>query len=211
MKLVDESIEAFCRSHSFPPSQVSEALAKYTLANVPCSIMLCGPLVGCFLGLMARTIGAKRALEVGCYTGYSALWMAENLPQNGEVVSLDINPDTAKVAQQFWSKSPHGKKIRLELGDARKTLETLKGPFDLVFIDANKEGYIHYAERALELLSSNGVIIADNCLYSGEVVEENLEGNALHIRKFDEWVAARSDLYQTLLPIRDGLFVLRKL
>lgn len=211
MKFIDPALEAFCESHSTPPSEVCSALSKYTQANVPMSVMLSGPLVGSFLGFLAHTLGARRVLEVGCYTGYSALSLAEHLPSDGEVITLDINPETAKVAQNFWDKSPHGKKIQLILGNAKETLGGLSGPFDLVFIDADKAGYTAYTLAALKLLSPNGVIVCDNCLYSGEVTGSNLEGNAKAIRKFDDWVSTQKDLYKTLVPIRDGLYLIRKL
>jgi len=214
MNLVDPKIEDFCRTHSTLPSAICAELAAYTEANVPMSIMLSGPLVGSFLGLLARLKGAKRVLEVGCYTGYSALAMAENLPEDGTVITLDIDAKAGDIAKRFWAKSPHGKKIELILGPAQENLESnvkLEGPFDLAFVDANKPGYVDYVKAILPRLSPQGLIVADNTLYEGQVLNENPEGNARAIREFDDWVASQPNLHKTLLPVRDGLYLIQRL
>ena len=196
--------------HSSPPSPETRALEQYTLANVPMSVMLVGSLVGGFLRFLVQATRAKRVLEVGCYTGYSALSMAEGLPADGKLTTLDIDPDNAKIAREYWAKSPHGKKIELIVGDAKQTLEKLSGPFDFVFVDADKNGYIKYVELALKRLSPTGIIVCDNCLFGGGVVESNpREANAKAIKAFDEWVHSRTDLQSVLLPVRDGLMLIR--
>lgn len=205
MNFVDPKLEAFCESRSSLPSGHCQALAAYTESNVPRSIMLSGPLVASFLGLLARVSGARNVLEIGCYTGYSALALAENLPPDGSVITLDIDEKNGEIARRFWAMSPHGKKIELILGPAQATLEKLSGPFDMVFIDADKPGYINYVKTVLPKLSRRGVIVADNSLFFGQVLDENSEGNGKAMREFDDWVAAQPNLYKTLLPVRDGL------
>lgn len=210
LRLVSPEIDAFCMAHSSPPSADTHTLEQFTLANVPMSVMLSGGLVGGLLKFMIQAIGAKNVLEVGCYTGYSALWMAEGLPADGKVTTLDIDPDNAKIARDHWARSPHGKKIELIVGDAKATLEELKGPFDLVFIDADKGGYIRYAEMALKRLSPKGILIADNCLFGGSVLEASpKEANGKAMKAFDEWVRSRTDLQSLLLPVRDGLMLIK--
>src|SRR5450631_3616699 len=116
MKLVSEDIEQYCLTHSTKPSAHCEAIDAYTRANVAVPQMVSGSLVGSFLGFLVQMTGARRILEVGCFTGYSALAMAEQLPDGGEVVTLDIDPETNAIAQGFWKKSPHGSKIRSIVG-----------------------------------------------------------------------------------------------
>lgn len=173
--------------------------------------MLTGPLEGALLGFLCRLMGARRVLEFGTYTGYSALSMAEALPEGGEVVTLDVDEKNAALAQQYWDKSPHGGKIRLVLGSASETVQTLEGMFDLVFIDADKPGYLKYLDAALAKLSPRGVIVADNCLYSGEVLEPvapTESGKA--IQQFNARVKNDAALDVVLLPIRDGIYLIRK-
>ena len=211
MRLVSENIDHYCLNHSSAPSSVADELFRFTQANVPMSVMLSGPMVGSFLGFLISASRAKRALEIGTYTGYSALVMAERLPPNGEVITLDIDATGVEIARQFWAKSPHGQKIKPVLGDALNSLSDLSSTFDFVFIDADKESYIHYLERSLELLSETGIIVADNCLWSGRVADPtNQEISTIAIRNFNEYVHSRSDLQVTLLPVRDGLYLIRK-
>lgn len=208
MNLVREEIEHYCTDHSTLPSRHCEAIARYTYENVPDPQMLSGNLVGSFLGLMVTTARARRILEVGCYTGYSALAMAERLPEDGELITLDINPETTAIASRFWKESPHGKKIRPLVGDALTLIKSLSPSFDLVFIDAHKPDYARYAERILPLLGPTGVIIADNCLWSGRVADPaQTDAQTVGIRKFNDWVHANPRLESTLIPIRDGLHV----
>jgi caffeoyl-CoA O-methyltransferase len=127
------------------------------------------------------------------------------------VVTLDIDEKNTAIARQFWAKSPHGKKIRLVLGPAAETIRSVEGLFDLVFIDADKVGYIQYVEAALERLSPNGVIVADNCLYSGEVLEsEGASEFGQAIRRFNARIQSDPQLDVVLLPVRDGMYLIRK-
>jgi caffeoyl-CoA O-methyltransferase len=211
MSLVGPEIEAYCEAHSELPSEVCEEIFEYTKKNVPMPQMLSGPLVGSFLGWVIRSIGAKRVLEIGTYTGYSALYMAERLPADGEVITLDINPETAAIAQKFWDKSPHGKKIKSVLGSASDSMGSLSGTFDFIFIDADKTGYPAYLHRALLLLSPKGVIVADNCLQAGRVLDKNSKEESVHaIQTFNEKIKKDPHLEHMLLPLRDGLHLIRR-
>lgn len=206
---VPQEIEEYCVSKSLLPSALCQEIAEYTKANVPKSQMLIGPLEASLLGMMIRSVRAKRILEVGCFMGYSAMAMAEQLPEGGELITLDINEQTTLLAQTFWRKSSHGSKIRSIIGPALETMEGLKGPFDFVFIDADKQNYTAYLKRSLELLSPTGMIALDNCLYDGEVLNSKAEGEALEgIRRVNAFLES-SDLPRVLLPIRDGIFLVQ--
>jgi len=211
MIFISEKIEAYAQSVSHLPSKVCEAIADYTRKHVPLSIMLTGPTEAGFLGLMVRILGARRVLEIGTYTGYSALAMAEQLPDDGKVVTLDQNPETLKIAQSFWVQSPHGNKIEPKTGSALPLLKSLSETFDLIFIDAEKREYEAYLEEALRLLDPKGLIVVDNTLYAGMVLQEDTgDLKAQAMRKFNDRVHARKDLMAVLLPIRDGVTLIRK-
>jgi len=211
MEMVSKEIEKYCLSVSDYPSDICSSLEAYTRANVPMSIMLIGPVVGSILGFLISLVRVRRVLEVGCFTGYSALVMAERLPEDGELITLDINPETNDIAKKFWAQSPHGRKIRSVLGPASETLPELTAPFDLVFIDADKTGYVDYLRLVLPLLSTTGLVVADNCLYGGGVLEPSpSDEGAKAIKRFNAFVKTNPALESTLLPIRDGLHLIRK-
>jgi caffeoyl-CoA O-methyltransferase len=151
--------------------------------------------------------GARRALEVGTFTGFGALTMAAALPDDGQVVTLEANEDTAAIARQHFERSEHGGKIELIVGDAREQLAKLDGPFDFVYIDAWKGDYIHYYEAALSLLSPRGVIVADNVLWGGSVLDESAGGEGRSVRAFNEHVQADERVHNVLLTVGDGLML----
>ena len=211
MKFIDEAIETYCVRKSSKPSGICEEIATYTRAHIPQSQMLIGPMEASVLGSYIRAIRAKRILEFGTYTGYSALAMAENLPTNGELVSLDVNQETSDLARSFWNKSPHGKKIKNFVAPALDTLKTLKGKFDFVFIDADKENYLTYLKASLELLSETGIIALDNCLRGGKSVEDGYtDAGTEAIKECNAWISQQSNLFSTLLPVRDGIFIVQR-
>lgn len=211
MELVSEALSQYCLDHSTLPSGVCEELEAFTQKNVANPRMLSGPLVGSFLGFLIGSLGAKRILEVGTYTGYSALYMAERLAGDGKILTLDKNPESQTVARRFWDKSPAGKKIEALSGDARDLLKTVKGPFDFAFIDADKGGYLHYLKAILPLLSPKGVVVADNTLWSGRVLEgDGADADTKAIQAFNDYVAESAELESCLLPVRDGLHLIRK-
>jgi caffeoyl-CoA O-methyltransferase len=211
MNLSDPEVEAYCLSKSTTPSGDCEALFAYTKANVQGASMLIGPMGASLLGFLVGVVGAKRVLEVGCFTGYSALSMAERLPEGGELITLDINLETSKVAEVYWAKSSHGKKIRLVLGPALESLKTVKGPFDFILIDADKENYLAYLRCALDLVSARGMIALDNCLWSGKVFDSKTQDPETRaLREVAGYIKSRSDLVSVLLPIRDGIMLVQK-
>jgi len=209
--IVNEAIEKYCLRHTTQPSRYCQAIHDYTRRHVPYSQMLIGPFEAGFLRFLLKLIRAKRVLEIGCFTGYSALAMAECLPKTGQVITLDVNPETTRLAQQFWKKAPDGGKIKLILGNALTSLNRLKGTFDFVFIDADKTNYLPYLRKALSLLSPNGMIAADNCLWGGDVLKRHAkEKDTKAIQRFNRYVSRRKDLEVLLAPIRDGIFLIQK-
>lgn len=209
MKFIDEKIENYSISKSTRPSKNAEAIEDFTKKNVPMSQMLTGKMEASVLGFLIRSIKAKKVLEIGTYTGYSALAMAENLPKNGVVYTLDINEETTALAKSFWAKSPHGKKIKSILGPAKEGLSKIKGKFDFIFIDADKVNYLDYFKISLKMLTKDGIIAVDNVLWSGQVLDPKDE-NTKAICALNDFISSKKSLVKTLLPIRDGIFLVKK-
>ena len=171
--------------------------------------MLTGPVEGRFLELLVHASGARRILEIGTFTGFSALSMAAALPEDGTIDTLDIEPKHAEVAQRYFDRSPHGSKITLHLGPALDTIAGLEGSFDLVFIDADKENYDAYYEAVLPRLSEGALIAIDNTLWSGRVLEPEDETTRL-IAALNDKLAADERVVAVQLTVRDGITLLRR-
>lgn len=217
MQMVDKKIEEYCIAKSNLPSSDCERIEDYTRAHVHGSQMLIGKMEASFIGFLLRSASAKRVLELGTFTGYSALAMAENLPEDGEIITIDINQETVALAQEFWKQSVHGHKIKSILGSGLDIIPTLKTPFDFVFIDADKRNYIDYLKLTVPMLSPRGIIVIDNVLWSGKVLPdseldmgEHRDRNTEFIRQVNDYIASEPALYGTLLPIRDGMFLVKK-
>ncbi|MCH7953013.1 MAG: class I SAM-dependent methyltransferase [Chloroflexi bacterium] len=210
LTLVPEEIEAYAQDHS---TAVPPLLAELTQATQEkfggLAMMLSGQVEGLLLQTLVASIGAKRALEVGTFTGFSALMMAAALPDDGEIVTLEISAEHAAFARSFFERSPDGHKVRLIEGPALDSLQTLEGPFDLVFIDADKAGYVDYYEAALSMLSERGVIAVDNVLWSGYVLDPK-EDDGRAIAAFNDHVARDERVSHVLLTIRDGIMLIRR-
>lgn len=209
LTLVPRSIEEYAQSHSEPPGPLLEALREETYARMRSPQMQVGALEGGFLRLLVRLSGARRVLELGTFTGYSALCMAEGLPEDGELITCDVDPDAVTMARRYWERSPHGHKIHPRLGPALQTLAHLSGPFDLVFIDADKQNYTAYYEAALPLLRHGGLVVADNTLWSGRVLHPE-SANDHAIVAFNDHVARDARVEKVLLTVRDGMTLARK-
>jgi caffeoyl-CoA O-methyltransferase len=202
--LVPDEIETYAETHTEKPSPLLQALAKETRERMKQYQMLVGPLEGAFLRMLVRLVRARRILEIGMFTGYSALSMAEGLPEDGELITCDVDPEAEVIAQRYFAASPHGRKIRVRMGPALETMKTLSGPFDLVFIDADKENMIAYYERALALVPAGGLIAADNTLWSGRVLEPKAESDRA-VAAFNQHVANDARVEKVLLTLRDGV------
>jgi caffeoyl-CoA O-methyltransferase len=210
MELVPEEIEDYASTHSTPLPELLEELVRVTHEKFPDRAgMLTGQVEGLLLQTLAASLGARRILEVGTFTGFSALMMAAALPHDGELVTCDISKEHTDIAREFWARSPHGKKIDLRLGPAVETLKGLRGPFDLAFLDADKENYVNYYEAVLPLLAERGLIAADNVLWSGRVLSPEHESDHA-IVAFNKRVQEDSRVSNVLLTVRDGLMMIRR-
>jgi len=210
--VVPEAIEDYCHQHTTPVDPLLEELAAYTRAHCRSPQMLTGPVEGTLLRMLVQTGGARRVLEIGTYTGYSALSMAAGLPDDGELVTCDIDPETHAIARSFWARSPHGHKITPKLGPALDTLAGLPTTtvFDFVFIDADKENYLNYYEAVLPRLRPGGLIAADNTLWSGRVLDPKDKSDHA-IVGFNARVAHDPRVEHVLLSVRDGVLLIRRL
>jgi len=209
--LVLPEIEAYAEAHSWAESDVCRRLREETFRTMDSPQMIVGPLEGAFLKMMVRAVGARRILEIGTFTGYSALCFAEALPEDGTVTTCDVDEEAVALAARYFAQSPHGKKIHIRLGRALDTLASLTAPFDLVFIDADKINYLHYYRRALSLIAVNGVILIDNVLWSGEVLDEQTSDPSTEaIRELNRTIASDRGVTAVLVTIRDGIFLVRK-
>lgn len=208
--MIAKEIEQYCIEHSTQPGKVVKELGEYTRAGVHGSNMLIGEMEASVLGFLIKLAKVKTVLELGTYTGYSALAMAEQLPEDGEVITVDINPETSKIAREFWNKSSHGIKIRQILKPGVEALKELNQRFDLIFIDADKNNYPSYLDWALEHLSDKGFIVVDNTLWYGKVLTPGTDRQTDSIIFHNEKVKKLEGHTKTLLPIRDGMFLITK-
>lgn len=209
-KIVPEEIERYAAEHSAAESELFRDLAQTTQRETAAPQMQVGHLEGAFLRMLIRMSKAKMVLEIGTFTGYSSLAMAEGLPEDGRLITCDINPDTTAVAKRFWAQSPHGAKIELRLGPAADTIAGLNETFDFVFIDADKENYHVYWDACLPKVRQGGIIAADNVLWSGRVLNPK-EASDKAIAAFNAKVAADTRVEAVITTVRDGVTLAYKL
>lgn len=209
--IIPKALDEYCAAHTSPPSAPLAELETWTRRERNDAQMLTGHVEGALLAWLVRLTGARRVLEIGTFTGYSALAMAEALPADGELVTCDNNAARAGIAQSFFDRSPHGKKITLRLGPALETLAALPPDetFDFAFLDADKENYSNYYEAILPRLKPGGLLIADNVLWSGRVLKPESPADRA-IVAFNERVRADARVEKLMLPVRDGVLWVRK-
>ena len=207
--LISDDLENYISSHSESGGAIEKELRQETLALGSSSGMMSGDSVGNFLKFIVKINQCKRVLEIGTFTGYSALMLASGLQENGELITCDINSETSNIAKKYWAKSPHGKKIKLVLGPAIESMEKFEGKFDLIFIDADKNNYLNYYNKSKDLLSKNGIIIVDNVLWSGRVLSPE-DKQSISIDNFNKFVKEDKDYWNTIVPIRDGLMIITR-
>lgn len=210
-----DSLYEYVLSVSLRESEVLARLRRETAAE-PMARMQIAPEQGQFMALLVRLMGARRCLEIGVFTGYSALAVAEALPEDGMIVACDISPEWTAVARRYWEEAGVAGKIDLHLAPAERTLDALlaqgqEGSFDFAFIDADKQGYRGYFERCLRLLRPGGLIAVDNVLWSGRVAETEVDDSDTEaIRAFNRHVHTDERVDVSLLPVGDGLTLARK-
>jgi caffeoyl-CoA O-methyltransferase len=206
--MLDPEIKAYAAAHTTAFDEQLAKVAASTRDVMPWPQMMSGLVESRLLESLIAISGARRVLEVGTFTGVGALSMAAALPADGELMTIEFNEDTAALARDNIARSEHAGKIELIVGDAREELAKLEGPFDLVFIDAWKADYIHYYEAALAMLSPRGIIVADNVLWGGTVVDESAtDGETRSVRAFNEHVQDDARVRNVLLTVGDGLMV----
>jgi caffeoyl-CoA O-methyltransferase len=203
--IVDPRIEEYVERLTSPHDPLLAELSAETADELGSTSMLTGPVAGRFLELLVWVAQPARVLEIGTFSGHSALAMAAALPRGGRIDACERDPVRAAFAQRYFDRSPHGSKITLHVGPARETIERLEGDFDFVFIDADKPGYVGYYEAVLPRLTERGLIVADNTLADGRVVDGTPE-----IAAFNDHVAADPRSVQVLLSVRDGITLIRK-
>jgi caffeoyl-CoA O-methyltransferase len=209
-RLLTADIEAYAQAHSMPESDLCRALREETQRSMPCPQMVVGPLEGAFLKMMTQLVQATSVLEIGMFTGYSALCFAEALQAKGTVLTCEIDEKPAALARQYFARSSVGKKIEIRMGLALDTMRRLTAPFDLIFIDADKINYVNYYRRSLDLLSPQGVILIDNVLWDGDVLKQPPpDEKTAAIQELNRVVAADPRVSSVLVTIRDGVLVVR--
>jgi caffeoyl-CoA O-methyltransferase len=212
MEFIDEMLLLYCEMHSTKEDENLNALSRETHIKSLSPRMLSGHLQGNFLTLICQMLNPKRVLEIGTFTGYSAICMAKGLSKDGKLLSIDNNEEIEAIARKYFELSQLTDKIELKIGDAKTIIPTLDWSLDLVFIDADKRAYGLYYDLIIDKLNSGGIIIADNVLWSGKVLDDKAnDADTIAIKAFNEKVKNDDRVTCTLLPIRDGLMMIRKI
>jgi caffeoyl-CoA O-methyltransferase len=211
MELISHKAEIYAKANTSPLDEVLNEIEAYTLTNHPQAQMLSGHVQGKVLELISSMIRPDRILEIGTFTGFSGLCLAKGLKPDGKLHTLELRDEDANTARNYFNKAGSEHKIELHVGDALEIIPTLNEEWDLVFIDADKVNYINYYELTLPSVKKGGWLLADNVLFHGEVLEENVTGkNAKAIQAFNEHVKNDDRVQQAMLTIRDGLLLIQK-
>jgi len=210
--IVNNKIEDYIRKNSSKEPQILKDLNKETYLKVLNPRMLSGHLQGRFLSIITKLIKPKKILEIGTYTGYSAICMAEGLIENGIIHTIDINEELVSIQNKYFAKSKCNNSIIQHVGDARNIIKSINEKFDLVFLDADKENYIEYYELVIEKVKKGGLIIADNVLWTGKVVEPDKDDDELtqYLIDFNKMINEDDRVENLILPLRDGLNIILK-
>jgi len=203
-EIVEPALAEYVQRLTSPHEPLLAELSEETARQLGSEAMLSGPVAGRLLELLVWFGRPQRVLEIGTFSGHSALSMAGALPEGGRIDTCEVDPERAAFAQRYFDRSPHGSRITLHVGPALETVAKLDGSFDFAFIDADKEGYVDYYEAVVPRLTERGLIVADNTLWSGEVLEGKVP-----IVRFNDHVAADPRTVQVLLSVRDGMTLIR--
>lgn len=209
MDLIHQLANEYALKHSSPMDELLSEIYQYTLENHPESHMISGPLQGNLLTMISRMIQPKNILEIGTFTGFSAICLAKGLQENGRLLTIESRASEASVAKRFFDRSDFKEQIMLQVGDAKEILKDLKESWDLVFVDADKTGYIDYFEMLMKHTKSGSWMLFDNVFFHGEVLKDKLKGkNAKAIDAFNEHVSKDPRVDKIMMTIRDGLTLL---
>jgi caffeoyl-CoA O-methyltransferase len=209
--IVEPEVEAYAERNSTPPTDLFERLAEETRSKTAAPQMMVGQLEGHFLAELVRLSGARRVLELGTFTGYSSISMALALPRGGRIITCDVDEETTAIAQRYAEEAGVRDRIDYRLGPALETIAKLDGPFDLVFIDADKTNYVNYYEATLPLLADDGLMVVDNALSNGNVVDaQNASEHVQAIHALNERVRDDPRVENVLITVRDGMNLIRR-
>jgi len=210
--MIDEKIQNYAELHTSGESALLTELLQKTYGERPDKSMLSGFYQGRLLAMFSKMLQPKRILEIGTYMGYSALCLAEGLSEDGKIITLDIQPQTHEIAKSFWAKSDLNGKIDGRLGDALEIIPTLNSTFDLVFIDADKPNYANYYDMIFPHLRVGGIILADNVLWDGKVLDIEIynDESTIALNEFSKKIQVDERVSNILFAVRDGLMVIRK-
>jgi predicted O-methyltransferase YrrM len=210
MNFISDQLQQYIDDHSMEESDLLKALDRETHQKVLQPRMLSGLYQGRLLALLAKMIGPKKILEVGTYTGYATLCMAEGLTTGGSIDTIDHNEELADMQRRYFDQSPYGSQIVQHLGEAKDILTNLSGPYDLVFLDADKENYPHYFDLIINKLETGGILLSDNVLWSGKVLEKATDEATSALQEYNHKINTDVRVETVVLPIRDGLTITRK-
>ncbi len=212
MDIINAAVQEYAEKYTTAEDDLLKEVFDFTLKNHPKHHMISGAIQGKFLEMISYMLRPKRILEIGTFTGYSALCLAKGLQGDGILHTIEMRKEDATQAKLFFERSFFCQKIILHIGDALETIGKIEEKWDLVFIDADKENYISYFNLVLPNVKQNGFILADNVLFHGEVLEEEIKGkSAKAIQAFNDYLLTRNDVEKMILPLRDGLMLIRKL
>jgi len=210
MNIIDENIQRYAEQHTSPESDLLKKINRDTHAKVSMPRMLSGHLQGRVLSMISAMIRPQRILEIGTYTGYSALCLAEGLATGGKLVTIDINEELETKVRSSFNDAGIADQIDFRVGDAISIIPTLNDTFDLIFIDADKENYSRYFDLVIDKVREGGIILADNVLWSGKVIQDKPDKDTRAIIEFNRKIQADQRVENVLLPIRDGILMIRK-
>jgi caffeoyl-CoA O-methyltransferase len=211
MEFPDPLINAYAEAHTSTEPDVLKALTNYTQANCELPQMLSGHLQGRLLALLSRLIQPKSILEIGTYTGYSAICLAEGLQTGGLLHTIDVDESLRPVVEEYVAQAGFNDRIKTYFGNAVDVIPTLDGPFDMVFIDADKQNYSRYFDLVFAKVRTGGLILADNVLWSGRVLDDKQDNRTKALDAFNKKMAADKRISHVLLPVRDGLHIVQKI
>ncbi len=211
MNLLNPQLSKYTEQHTSPESDVLKELNRETNAKIMMPQMLSGHLQGRFLSMISHMIKPKSILEIGTYTGYSAICLAEGLQENGMLHTIDINEELTTLVKSYLAKANVQDKVKCYVGNALEIIPTIEDQFDLVFIDADKINYANYFDLVIDKVAPGGYIMADNVLWSGKVVDEKKDKDTAALDTYNKKIHADARVENVLVPIRDGVLIARKL
>jgi caffeoyl-CoA O-methyltransferase len=211
MEFISHELANYCNEHSTPENELLQELNRQTNLKIMMPRMLSGHLQGRFLSMLTHMIKPELILEIGTYTGYSAICMAEGLPQNGKIITLDINAEIESFVRTYFAKSKFNSQIDYQIGNALDLIPKMNVQFDMVFIDADKINYLNYYKLVIDKVKPGGYIIADNVLWSGRILEDKKDKDTVAICAFNDFVKNDTKVEKVMAPIRDGLYLIRKI